>query len=371
MASIKIIFAGGGTGGHLFPALAIADEIKRTDPDAEILFVGTKDKIESKVVPEAGYKLRTIWISGFHRSLRMSNLLLPLKMIVSFLQSYLIMRQFKPDVVVGTGGYVSGPVLRAAILCRIPTLIHEQNSYPGVTTRLLAPRVTEVHLTFEKTRKYLSDKSNTFISGNPTRTSLEAVDKIESLKYFGFSHADNSKIILVFGGSLGAHSINKAILSILPELMKKEIKLIWQTGYNDLEEIREITKSYSTEKIWVNAFIDRMDYAYSASDIVVCRAGATTIAEITRLGKASILIPYPHAAANHQVENASSLVEAGAAFMVYDNEMKEKLLPTIMKLINEEQIKIMSLKSKALGIPEAATKIAEHIKKLADKHGRK
>lgn len=370
MSSLRIIFAGGGTGGHLFPALAIADEIKRSTPDAEILFIGTKNKIESRIIPTTEYGLRTIWISGFHRSLRMSNVLLPLKMIVSFLQSYWIMRSFKPHAVVGTGGYVSGPVLRAAILAGAPTLIHEQNSYPGVTTRLLAPKVSEVHLTFERSRKFLKGSRATFISGNPTRLSLENANRGEALKYFGFSTTENMKTVLLFGGSLGARSLNDAMASSVARLMEKKVRLIWQTGRDDHERIREITAQFPADRIWVNAFIERMDYAYAVSDLVVCRAGATTIAELTRLGKPSVLVPYPHAAANHQVENAQALSEAGATVIVYDHEIRNKLFSTITDLIESEHLGKMSEKSKTLGKPGAASIIANHVIQLAHRYGR-
>jgi UDP-N-acetylglucosamine--N-acetylmuramyl-(pentapeptide) pyrophosphoryl-undecaprenol N-acetylglucosamine transferase len=370
VSSLRIIFAGGGTGGHLFPALAIADEIKRINPDAEILFVGTKDKIESRIIPKTGYGFRTIWISGFHRGFRMSNILFPLKMIVSFLQSYFIMRSFKPQAVVGTGGYVSGPVLRAAILKGLPTLIHEQNSYPGITTRILAPKVSEIHLTFEKSKKFLKGSVKTFISGNPTRSSLENADRNEALKYFGFSNTDKLKTVLLFGGSLGAHSLNLAMISSIAALMQKEIRLIWQTGLADYEHVREITGQFPADRIWVNAFIERMDYAYTISDLVVCRAGATTIAELTRLGKPSVLVPYPHAAANHQVENAQALSEAGVAVIVYDHEIRQKLFSTITDLIGGEHLAQMSEKSRLLGKSDAAAVLANHVIQLAQSYGR-
>jgi UDP-N-acetylglucosamine--N-acetylmuramyl-(pentapeptide) pyrophosphoryl-undecaprenol N-acetylglucosamine transferase len=368
--SLRIIFAGGGTGGHLFPALAIADEIKKIKTHAEILFIGTKNKIESQVIPKTTYGFRTIWISGFHRSLRMSNILFPLKVIVSFIQSYRILHSFKPHIVVGTGGYVSGPVLRAAILSGVPTLIHEQNSYPGVTTRLLAPKASEVHLTFEKTKQFLGNAGKIFVSGNPTRYSLENPDRDAAFKYFGFSSERKLKTVLLFGGSLGARSMNNAMDSAVTAMIKKDIRLIWQTGPEDLDRIREITLKFPPDRIWVNAFIERMDYAYSISDLVVCRAGATTIAELTRLGKPSVLVPYPHAAANHQVENAQALLETGAAVIVYDHEIREKLLGTITDLLNSDRLGQMSEKSRLLGKPEAAAVIAEHVIQLAENYGR-
>jgi UDP-N-acetylglucosamine--N-acetylmuramyl-(pentapeptide) pyrophosphoryl-undecaprenol N-acetylglucosamine transferase len=368
--SLRIIFAGGGTGGHLFPALAIADEIRKINTNTEILFIGTRDKIESQIIPKTNYGFRAIWISGFHRSLRMSNLLFPLKVIISFLQSCWIMRSFKPHVVVGTGGYVSGPVLRAAILSGVPTLIHEQNSYPGVTTRLLAPKASEVHITFEKTKQFLRNTGKIFVSGNPTRYSLENPDRNDALRYFDFSDEKKMKTVLLFGGSLGARSMNNAMSSILSALIEKDIRLIWQTGTADFQRIRENTAQFPKNRLWVNAFIERMDYAYSISDLVICRAGATTIAELTRLGKPSVLVPFPYATANHQVENAQALLEKGAAVIVYDHEIREKLFGTIYDLINSDRLETMCEMSRLLGKPEAGSVIAKHVIQLAEDYGR-
>ena len=370
MASFRIIFAGGGTGGHLFPAIAIADEIKNLCPDAKILFIGTKNKIEARIVPQKNYDFKPIWISGFHRGFRPNNLLFPLKVIVSFMQAYSIIKNFKADAVVGTGGYVSGPVLRAAAFLKVPTLIHEQNSYPGVTTRLLAAKVDEVHLTFESSKKYFSGVENIFITGNPTRSILENVERSKALQYFNFDPAEKCKTILVFGGSLGAQSINNAVEKHLESILTNSLRLIWQTGKEDFERIRNKVAKYSPNQIWVNAFIDRMDFAYSAGDLVVCRAGATTIAELTRLGKAAILVPYPHAAANHQVENARSLSENGAAEIIYDHDVEKKLFITIIKSLQDQRLRQISEKCKEFGKPNAANEITQRIIRLAKAHGR-
>ncbi len=365
MASLRVIFAGGGTGGHLFPAIAIADEIKKLQPDSEFLFVGTKGKIEARVVPEKGYSFRTIWISGFHRSLRISNILFPLKVIVSFMQSISIIKDFKPDAVVGTGGYVSGPVLRAATALKIPTLIQEQNSYPGATTRLLAKKVNEIHLTFESSKKYFPGIEKVFITGNPTRGNLDNVDLSCAYQHFGFDQAEKLKTILVFGGSLGAHTINHAVEKYLEQLIQRNVRIIWQTGREDFLKAKDSAAKFSRNHVWVNAFIDRMDYAYAVSDLVVCRAGATTLAELTRLGKPALLVPYPHAAANHQVENAKALVEASAAEILYDDEVSKKLLSVLLNLIESTKLEQMSIESKKLGKPNSAREIAQRVIKLA------
>jgi UDP-N-acetylglucosamine--N-acetylmuramyl-(pentapeptide) pyrophosphoryl-undecaprenol N-acetylglucosamine transferase len=358
----KYIFAGGGTGGHLFPAIAIADELKKRIPDAEILFLGTKDKIEASVVPQSGYGFSPIWISGLHRKKIISNILLPLKIIVSVMQSLSKIKSFSPDVVIGTGGYVAGPVVYAGTLLGKPTIIQDQNSIPGITTRLLGKRVNEVHLTFEAAKKYLRRKDNIIMSGNPTRGKLETSDVNAAAAFFGFDPQDRRRTLLVFGGSLGAKSMNAGMLAVIGKLLENDIRVIWQTGKNDFEWVKKETSAYAAKSLCVRQFIDRMDYAYTLSTLVVCRAGATTIAELTRLGKPAIMIPYPHAAANHQVENAASLVESGAARMVLDHEIGEKMLPEILKLVGDNTaLNAMAVQSKALGKPNAAGEIVDHI----------
>jgi UDP-N-acetylglucosamine--N-acetylmuramyl-(pentapeptide) pyrophosphoryl-undecaprenol N-acetylglucosamine transferase len=368
VAALRAIFAGGGTGGHLFPAIAIADEIKKQQPDAEILFIGTKNKLEARVVPQKGYKFSTIWISGFRRSIAFDNLFFPLKVVVSLMQAYSIIHKFKPQVVVGTGGYVSGPVLYAATLLKIPTLIQEQNSYPGVTTRMLTAKVNEVHLTFEGSKKYLRQDDNVYVSGNPTRSDLENVSRAEALAYFGFNASEQKKTVLIFGGSLGAHSLNCAVMSSLDGLLKNNLRVIWQTGKEDFVDAQSQCKKYPDANIWLNTFIERMDCAYAASDLVICRAGATTIAELVRLGKPSILVPYPHAAANHQVENARSVADVGAAEILYDNEVSGKLLEATLTLFRTNRLQQMSSQAKTLGKPNAAKNIAARVIHLAHGH---
>ncbi len=361
MPPLRVIFSGGGTGGHLFPAIAIADEVRKVEPDADILFVGTQDKIEARVVPTKGFSFATIWISGFRRSIRLSNILFPLKLIVAMIQARSIIKHFRPDVVVGTGGYVSGPVLRAAVQARVPTLIQEQNSYPGVTTRLLAKKVNEVHVTFEASKKFLSGARQLFVSGNPTRGDLQGAARDEAMRYFKFDERSTDKTLLIFGGSLGAHTINEAVVEHLDEFMNRKIRLIWQTGKEDFALVRQRADNYRGSSCWIGAFIDRMDLAYAASDLVVCRAGATTIAEITRLGKPAILVPYPFAAANHQVENARAIAAQGAAVIIDDQRAKSDLLAKVETLLQSSNLQEMSHRSKALGMPDAARNIAQRV----------
>jgi UDP-N-acetylglucosamine--N-acetylmuramyl-(pentapeptide) pyrophosphoryl-undecaprenol N-acetylglucosamine transferase len=359
--TINILFAGGGTGGHLFPALAIADEVKQLRPDANILFVGTKKKIEARIVPGKGYAFRTIWISGFHRRFRMSNILFPLKVVSSLVQSFFIVKTFRPDVVVGTGGYVAGPLLYAASVMGIPIVVHESNSFPGVTTKLLASRATKVLITFETTKRWLKRHDNVELLGNPTRVELGQATREGAAKFFKL-HSDK-KTLLVFGGSLGAASINNAVSNCAGELIERGIQIIWQTGDKEYEHYRSALGSPS---VWVGAFIDRMEFAYAASDLVVSRAGATTLAELTRLGKPAILVPYPHAAEDHQTKNAQTLVDAGAALMIDDRALGSRLKDTILQLLfNETALKNMGASSLTLGKPDAGKEIAKKIVALA------
>lgn len=363
----SIVFAGGGTGGHLFPAIAIADEIKKRYPEAAITFVGTRGKIEARVVPGRGYLFASMWISGLKRKLTTENILFPLKILVAVVQSFFLMKKLKPLVVVGTGGYVAGPVVFVASLLGIPTLIQEQNSYPGVTTRLLARRVDEVHITFESSVRYLGTVRRLVVSGNPTRAAVGSVNRIEGAKFFGLDPA--KRTLLVFGGSLGASSINTAVLAVLAELTADDVQVIWQTGESDFERVAgAVKKMHERERGVVKAFtfIERMENAYGACDLAVCRAGATTVAELTRAGVPSVLVPYPYAAADHQTGNAKAMVEGGASVLVPDRELSERLPATIQQLIGDpDRLAKMSDRARMLGKPKAAAELAEAVLKLA------
>lgn len=357
----NILLAGGGTGGHLYPALAIADEIKKLAPTSNILFVGTKDKIEARVVPSHGYDFRTIWISGLHRRLTVHNLLFPVKAAVACMQSFFLIKQWKPDVVVGTGGYVCGPVVYVASLLGIPVVIHESNSYPGVTTRLLAHRATKVLIAFDETKRWLKRTEHVELVGTPTRSGLGKAERTAALNFFALDPA--KKTVLVFGGSLGAASINNAIVNLLDELQRNNAQLIWQTGQSDFERIRTAVGKRTIG--WIGPYIDRMEYAYAAADVAVCRSGALTIAELTRVGLPAILVPYPYAAADHQTANARTLVEAGAAVLVKDVELQTSLGRELTRLLrNDERRKQMAEASKKLGRPEAGITIARNILEL-------
>lgn len=368
--AITVVIAGGGTGGHLYPALAIADEIVRTKPDASITFVGTKEKLEARVVPARGYAFVAIWISGLRRTAAAENLLFPLKVLVALCQSFALLRRLKPDVVVGTGGYVCGPVVFAASVMGIPTLIQEQNSYPGLTTRLLASRATQVHLTFPSSGRYLRRTDNVKVSGNPTRATIGSVRRADGAAYFDLEPA--RKTLLVFGGSLGASSLNQAVMGILPDLRGLGLQLVWQTGEKDFPPVQSGIKRLPEQHrlgIAVRQFIDQMEYAYAAADLVLCRAGATTLAEVTRAGIPSILVPYPHAAADHQTENAKAMVAGNASVLIADSELRARLLPILRELVsNETLLSEMARSARSLGKPYAAADLARAVLELIGKH---
>jgi len=342
----------------------MADELKRRRADSRIVFVGTRRKIEARVVPSLGYGFRTIWISGFHRSFNVETILFPLKLLVALVQSFFVLRTERPAVVVGTGGYVSGPVLYMATMMGIPTLIQEQNSYPGVTTRLLATRVDEVHLSLERSRKFLKEKRNIRMSGNPVRVSVGSIPLPEGRRFFGLE--ENVTTILVFGGSLGAHALNVALGECLKALTDSGVQVIWQTGSQDFDGARERVESNGlSARVRVLEFIDRMEYAYGASSIAVCRSGATTIAELAVAGLPSILVPYPHAAADHQTHNARAMVDGGAAEILMESELSE-LLPRLKRLIDGPGLLAdMAKRARDMAKPRATADLADAIVRLA------
>ncbi|NUN69824.1 MAG: undecaprenyldiphospho-muramoylpentapeptide beta-N-acetylglucosaminyltransferase [Bacteroidetes bacterium] len=358
---MKVLFAAGGTGGHLYPAIAIAEELRRIDPGTVIEFAGTKRKIEARVVPQKGYRFHPIWISGFSRRLRWENLIFPVKVVVSLLQSFLLIRKLRPAVVVGTGGYVCGPVLFAASLSGIPTVVHESNSYPGVTTRMLAARVTKVFTTFEVTAQWLASSARTEVVGNPTRAELSDAARSAGAAAFGLS--PDKPTIFAFGGSLGAASINSAMPAVVAAAIARGWQVLWQTGETDKQAAATVPQH---PDIKVMTYVDRMDLGYAAADLVVCRSGATTLAELTRLGKPAILVPYPFAAANHQELNAEAMVKAGAAVMLKDALLQKELTAAVERLMTDAAARAaMAQRSLALGRPDAGMVIAQRIRGLA------
>jgi UDP-N-acetylglucosamine--N-acetylmuramyl-(pentapeptide) pyrophosphoryl-undecaprenol N-acetylglucosamine transferase len=280
-AKLHIIFAGGGTGGHLFPGIAIAQALQDLRPDCGVSFVGSGNRIEARVVPKLGYDFDPLWISGLKRTLSVGALLLPLKILVSLVQSWRILRKRQPALVVGTGGYASGPMLYLAAKTGRRTMIHEQNEYPGATTRMLSSMVDEVYVTFESSAKRLPAAEKLFVAGNPVRPSLQRCDTEDAREFFGLQ--PGRRTLFVFGGSLGSSSINLAVRQLVPRLVREGYQLLWQTGTRDIAELASIGALYNGQVV-VKAFIDDMDKAYSAADLVVCRAGATSLAELSVLG---------------------------------------------------------------------------------------
>jgi len=364
---MKAIISGGGTGGHVFPAIAIADAIKEKNPQAEILFVGANGKLEMDRVPKAGYEIVGLPIQGFHRKLTFKNLMFPFKLLASMSKAIGVIKRFKPDVAIGVGGYASGPVLQMATRRNIPIVVQEQNSYAGVTNKLLGKSAAKVCVAYDDMERFFPKEAIVF-TGNPVRKEIyqNNISTSEARATLGLDV--NKKTILVFGGSLGARALNEAIVNGA-ELLRQhpEINLIWQVGklyYNDYKN-SEVAK---LPNVTVLAFIEDMASAYKAADLVVCRAGALTISELSLVVKAAILVPSPNVAEDHQTKNAMALVNKNAAAMVKDTEAKESLVPKMIDLINdEEHCKILQSNILHFGKPNAAEEIAEEILRLVEK----
>jgi UDP-N-acetylglucosamine--N-acetylmuramyl-(pentapeptide) pyrophosphoryl-undecaprenol N-acetylglucosamine transferase len=325
----RVIIAGGGTGGHIFPAIAIANALKEIDNTVDILFVGAKGKMEMEKVPQAGYKIKGLDIAGFNRSSLIKNIGLPIKLIKSFLQVRSIFKEFKPDAAVGVGGYSSFPVLRYAQAKRVPTFIHESNSFAGRSNIMLGKKATKVFTGTDGMEKFFP-KEKIVVTGNPVRASIagSTISQREGKKFFSLD--EGKKTVLVVGGSLGARSINDAIDKHLEDLLNAGLQLIWQTGKTYQP------KATAGNGVWVNAFINQMEYAYAAADIVVARSGAMTVAELCVAKKPVLFVPYPFAAEDHQTVNATQLVNKNAALMVKDNEALDKVVPKIIELAKDE-----------------------------------
>ena len=349
----RVLIAGGGTGGHLFPAVAVAEKIKEMKPETEILFVGTKSKIEGTVVPKLGYKFKSIWIKGFSRKFNLENILFPVKLFVSLIQSIIINMKFMPRVAIGSGGYVSGPAIFGSSVLGAKIILLEQNSYPGITTRLLERYADEIHISFKDSEKYLRRKDRLHLTGNPVRKNLGTEEKEKALAGFGLSR--DKKTLLITGGSLGAGSINKAMAANVNKLEENGIQILWQTGRNYFKDYKNLNDA----NVKVLEFIDDMNAAYSSCDLFLARSGATTIAEILALGIPSILVPSPNVAENHQYYNAKSLEEKNAAILIKDENLNEKLFETVINTISSEE-KLSELKQNALALakPDAAEVIA-------------
>jgi len=360
----RIIISGGGTGGHVFPAISIAEALTNMRPEAQILFVGARGRLEMKKVPEAGYSIVGLPVAGIQRRLTWKNLLVPFKLLRSMRRSRRIIKDFKPDVVVGVGGYASGPVMRVAGRRGIPLLIQEQNSYAGLTNRLLASKASKICVAYEGMDKYFP-AGKIKITGNPVRKDLipGPGKKEEALRHFGLS--PDEKTLLVIGGSLGARSINESIMDHLEDFEKKKIQLIWQCGRHYHQQAMQAMSHLSLPHIRLRDFIERMDLAYAAADVIVSRAGAGTISELALIKKPVILVPSPNVAEDHQTRNARSLSDKDAAVLIRDEDARDMLVPRAFDILEDESgAQKLAGHIAEIAKPDSAKDIAEEVLKL-------
>lgn len=359
--SKRFIISGGGTGGHIYPAISIANELKAQFPDAEFLFVGAKDKMEMQKVPQAGYKIEGLWISGIHRKITLQNAVFPFKLLSSLFKSYSILRRFKPDVVIGTGGFASGAVLKVASMMRIPTVIQEQNSFPGITNKLLAKKADAICVAYENLERFFP-KDKMHFTGNPVRQDLinVSVKKEEAISYF---HLDPSKkTLLILGGSLGARRLNQLIEKDLDFLLGLGFQIIWQCGKHYLIDY---SKYNERENVQVTAFIDRMDLVYAAADVVISRSGASSVSELCIVGKPAIFIPSPNVSEDHQTKNAKAIVDKGGAIMIKESDLESEFNLVFEALVKDKgKLESLAENIKKLALPNATKDIVEEIKRL-------
>ena len=364
----KIIISGGGTGGHIFPAIAIADCLKKRYPQADILFIGAENRMEMDRVPKAGYPIEGLWISGFKRELSLDNLSFPFKLISSMLKARKILKRFKPDVVIGVGGFASGPTMKTAASMGIPIVIQEQNSYPGITNKIVAKKAAKICVAYENMEQWFP-KDKIVLTGNPLRNNIVPMDdrREEGVNFFGLD--PEKKTILLVGGSQGALGINRGISAQLASFKDNDYQMIWQTGKHYYEKaLKEVEENGLQNRIKCTVFIDRMDLAYAAADVVISRAGAMSISELSLLNKAVVFVPLPTAAEDHQTKNAMSLVNAKAAMIVKNAETEKELLPAVFELLkNEDRQNEMKGNIARFARPNAAEDIVDQIEKILNK----
>jgi UDP-N-acetylglucosamine--N-acetylmuramyl-(pentapeptide) pyrophosphoryl-undecaprenol N-acetylglucosamine transferase len=360
MTNKRIIISGGGTGGHIFPAIAIADALKQRWPDVDLLFVGASDRMEMQKVPAAGYRIKGLWISGLQRRLTLKNLLFPLKLVVSLMQSFIVLLRFKPDFAVGTGGFASGPLLYVATQKNIPSLIQEQNSFPGITNKFLAKRVQSICVAYQHMARYFP-VSKLVLTGNPIRKNLTVqTDSTQSKLSFGFN--PSAPVLLIVGGSLGAKRINELIQDKILFFKESNYQILWQCGelYHSQYRIYD-----NGSNICVADFIKDMSVAYAAADVIISRAGALAVSELCLVAKPVIFIPSPNVAEDHQTKNAQSLVEAEAALMIKERDLDSEFEKEFLNLISDaERQKNFSANMKKLAKTDAAERIVDEIEKL-------
>ncbi len=364
MAKLKFILSGGGTGGHIYPAIAIANELKFRFPDAEFLFVGAKDKMEMQKVPQAGFKIKGLWIAGLHRRLTFQNVIFPVKLITSLLKARTIIANFKPDVVIGTGGFASGPLLQVAAIGGIPTVIQEQNSYPGITNKLLSKRANKICVAYENLERFFP-KSKMVLTGNPVRRDLLDIDskRNEAMRYFNID--PDKKTLLILGGSLGARRVNELIAKEMVNLASHELQIIWQCGKLYHDDYKHFNNNNT---IRVVPFIDKMELVYAVADIIISRAGASSVSELCIIGKPVIFIPSPNVAEDHQTKNAKAIADKGGAILIREVELDTRFTSEFDNLIKDEARQLsLSENIKKLAKVHATEDIVEEIIKLIKK----
>ncbi|MBU3681944.1 MAG: undecaprenyldiphospho-muramoylpentapeptide beta-N-acetylglucosaminyltransferase [Flavobacterium sp.] len=361
MKTMRFIISGGGTGGHIYPAIAIANALKLRFPNSEFLFVGAKDKMEMQKVPQAGYAIQGLWIAGLQRKLTVDNLLFPFKLISSLWKSSCILRQFKPDVVIGTGGFASGPLLQMANSKGIPTLIQEQNSYPGITNKLLSKRASSICVAYANLDRFFP-ASKLVLTGNPVRQDLLNVEskRMESIAHFKLDAS--KKTLLVLGGSLGARRVNQLIEKELPFFLSQGIQVFWQCGKLYWEHYQKYNDQNGVQ---VEAFIDRMDLIYAAADFVISRAGASSVSELCLVGKPTLFIPSPNVAEDHQTKNAQAIVAQKGALLLKESELDSQFETVFANLLANETLQNeLAINIKKLAMPNATEAIVNEISKL-------
>ena len=358
--SINVIISGGGTGGHIYPAIAIANEIKVRYPEANILFVGAKGKMEMEKVPQAGYSIKGLWISGIQRKLTFKNILFPIKLLNSLWKAHKIIKNFKPDVAIGTGGFASGPTLIVANKKKVPTLIQEQNSYPGITNKLLSKKAGKICVAYDNLERFFSE-DKIIKTGNPVRQDLLSIHTKDSEGKAFFKLDKTKKTILILGGSLGARKINQLIESNLEFFKVQNVQLIWQCGKLYFDEYKKYNEF---EDVQVHQFLNRMDLAYAVADFVVSRAGASSVSELCIVGKPTVFIPSPNVAEDHQTKNAKSIVDKHGAILVKENELDT--FPIVIETLIKDKGKQQSLSENIneLALPNATSDIVNEIEKL-------
>lgn len=366
MSIERIIISGGGSGGHIFPAVAIANEIKKRYPKASILFIGALGKMEMEKVPEAGYEIVGLPIRGLQRKLDWRNVILPFRLVASFVKAIFVVKKFKPQVVVGVGGYASAAAMYAGNVCKVPIVIQEQNNFPGKTNKSMASKAKLFCTAYDGLEKYFN-KDKIIVTGNPVRMDMVKTEgkRDEAISFFQLD--PNKKTLLVVGGSLGARTLNESVAEAIEQLEDSDVQVIWQCGKTSFQQMQEIVKSKEPKQVHLHEFIRRMDLAYAAADVIISRAGAIAISELCIVGKPIVLVPSPYVAEDHQTKNAMALVSKNAALLVKDVEAKQRLIKEAMVLMGDEEMQL-TLKNniQELARPRATESIVDEIEKIVN-----